>query len=683
MVIHYQSLDRSLNMHKKRFLLVASLSALATIAISSCSISANPTSVSPSSSTGGASASESTSVSYEGGDTVSPRTDVVSVSSLPAKARNFYQLLVYSFADGDGDGIGDFKGIIDHLDYLEDLGIGGLWLSPIHEAKSYHAYDVIDYYSVNSRYEVSVDGKSYTLDTLLSECHKRGIKVILDLVLNHSSSSCSWYKDHPEWYSGKDAFGGDMKDFDYDNKSLRAEIKNVGKYWLDKGVDGFRLDAAKWIYNEGAVNGKADDEKNYAWWQEFYEYCKGVKNDVYVIQEILTEQDNDVINYYKTTMDGDFDFDIRPSIYKAARRGQIGDYLAHLQTYLLEIHKINQSGILSSVISNHDIGRFQNYNKRQGILEGKALAFAGLLNVLAPGDSYVYYGDELGMDGTCSNTREGYYEDLNFRTPMPFSSGRTVSEKYLYSSVPGKSMTTSTYKNETPENSTFKATYRKAIQAKNRAPMLYQCEVEAKPVEGDSSLGFYLAKKGNDRVSVLFNASSSEKKMYVDGVKSFLGEAALEGSCSLNGKALTMAPYSAALFEGEIAISNVSGGSEGEASDPSDEGPIEDDFGHEVNNEVDGSLTIHCLPPSNWKNVNCYAWVGQNQYFGGWPGKAMIKEGNVYTITIPHGASNIIFSNGSDQTVNLYRNKEGEYWFAIDEGTGKSLSGAWYLSDPS
>ena len=366
-------------MHKKRFLLVASLSALGTIAISSCSISANPTSVSPSSSTGGDSASESTSVSYEGGDTVSPRTDVVSVSSLPAKARNFYQLLVYSFADGDGDGIGDFKGIIDHLDYLEDLGIGGLWLSPIHEAKSYHAYDVINYRSVNSLYEVSVDGKSYTLDTLLSECHKRGIKVILDLVLNHSSSSCSWYTDHPEWYSGKDAFGGDMKDFDYDNKSLRTEIKNVGKYWLDKGVDGFRLDAAKWIYNEGAVNGKADDEKNYAWWQEFYEYCKGVKKDVYVIQEILTEQDNDVINYYKTTMDGDFDF-----VY-ANSQCTTGYKEALMLSYLyLNMYDCSQDMkdhfLVNKTISLEKLG--QHYDETMGAQNHNALDDAKLLKMV-------------------------------------------------------------------------------------------------------------------------------------------------------------------------------------------------------------------------------------------------------------------------------------------------------------
>ena len=126
-----------------------------------------------------------------------------------------YQIYPKSFMDSNGDGIGDFKGIIDHLDYLQDLGVGGLWLSPIHEARSYHAYDVTDYYSVNHRYEVTVNGTNYTLDSLVSACHQRGIKVILDLVLNHSDSSCSWYSQHRDWYSGVDAFGGNMKDFNY------------------------------------------------------------------------------------------------------------------------------------------------------------------------------------------------------------------------------------------------------------------------------------------------------------------------------------------------------------------------------------------------------------------------------------------------------------------------------------
>ncbi len=672
-------------MNNKHFFSASVITSAFAMALSSCTFATKPQA--PSSAPEG----ESTApISYSEGDEVAPATNVVPLTSLPTKSRNFYQLLVYSFADGNGDGIGDFKGIIDHLDYLEDLGVGGLWLSPIHEARSYHAYDVTDYYSVNHRYEVTVNNKKYTLDTLVSECHQRGIKVILDLVLNHSDSSCSWYSQHRDWYSGVDAFGGNMKDFNYDNQNLREEIKNVGKYWLrEHNVDGFRLDAAKWIYNRGGVNGEADDDKNYAWWQEYYNACKTVNPNVYMIQEILTDQSGDIVNYYNTKMDGDFDFDAIPYIYEASRVGSISGYMNHLKRVTSGIRQINPAGIHSSTVSNHDIGRIQNYKKSLKVLSGSALAFAGLLNVLAPGDSYIYYGDELGMDGTCSGTREGYYEDLNYRTPMPFSSGRTNSENYLYSSVPGKTMTSSTYKNESPENSSFKNVYRKAMQAKNRAPALFQGEVEVKEVE-DENIGLYVSKNGQSSASVLFNASSFAKKAVLKGVTSFLGEASLSGSCTLKGNVITMAPYSAAVFEGDVSVSDISGGIPATsattatiATSTTQKEASKDEFGQEVTSEASGSLTIHCIAPESWGHVNCYAWVGQNQYLGAWPGSAMQKEGTQYTINIPHGASNIIFCSNGQQTVNLYRNKPGEYWFKIESGSGNSYTGDWYTGNPA
>lgn len=610
-----------------------------------------------------------------------PNVDDVSVKDLPGKSRTFYQLLVYSFADGNGDGIGDFKGIIDHLDYLENLGIGGIWLSPIHEADSYHAYDVTDYYSVNHRYEVTVNGKAYTLDTLLAECHDRGIKVLLDLVLNHSSPNCSWYSQHRDWYASTDAFYG-MKDFNFDNQELRTEIKNVGKYWLNKGVDGFRLDAAKWVYNLGAVDTSADDAKNYVWWKEFYDECKTVKSDVYMIAEVLSNA-SDCVNYYNTMMDADFNFGMRDKIYDAALYASPSNYTSFVETYQKAIRQINPAAIESSVISNHDIGRYQNFNGAN--LTGGKLALAGLLNVLAPGDSYVYYGDELGMDGKCEGTSKNYYNDLNFRTPMPFSSGRTNPQNYLYSSVPSKNMTSTLYNNETIENSSFFAVYQKAIKAKNRASVLYNGVVSKGGNGGNSEVASYFAEKGNESATVIFNCGSSWKRGQVSGGSAILGEASLEGVSHYENGSITLAPYSAMILQGKATLSSISkiDTQPTTSSSSNSSASLEiDPPGQEIFSEAAGNLLIHCKNTNSWSKMNCYAWVDKNQYCGAWPGSAMSKDGDWYTISIPHGAANLIFNDGTNQTENLHRPSEGEYWFLMAEGSGKSISGDWYRKNP-
>ena len=100
----------------------------------------------------------------------------------------YYEIFVRSFADSDGDGVGDFNGVTAKLDYLKDLGVEGIWLMPVNESNSYHGYDVTDYYTVNSDYGTEADFKN-----MLTEAHKRGIKVIMDFVINHTSSQHPWF----------------------------------------------------------------------------------------------------------------------------------------------------------------------------------------------------------------------------------------------------------------------------------------------------------------------------------------------------------------------------------------------------------------------------------------------------------------------------------------------------------
>ena len=197
--------------------------------------------------------------------------------------RTWYEIFVYSFCDSNGDGLGDLQGVTDQLDYLQNLGITGIWLMPIHPSSSYHKYNVSDYYAIDPDYGTMED-----FETLMAECEKRGIHVILDLVVNHTGSDHPWFQEAAaylqslgdaepdvqacpyvdyynftkepktahtqvpgtDWYY-ESQFSSAMPDLNLDSELVRQEIGDIMRFWLDKGVAGFRLDAAK-EFNTGS-----------------------------------------------------------------------------------------------------------------------------------------------------------------------------------------------------------------------------------------------------------------------------------------------------------------------------------------------------------------------------------------------------------------------------------------------
>ncbi len=198
----------------------------------------------------------------------------------------FYEVFVRSFADSDGDGIGDLRGLTDRLDYLndgdpstnDDLGVTGLWLMPIAGSPSYHGYDVTDYEAVEPDYGTAEDFRAF-----MAAAHERGIAVIVDLVLNHTSIDHPWFQDartpgseHDDWYvwsttgvpfagpGGRRIWHKDgdrwyygffwegMPDLNVANPEVEAALDDVARFWLeDMGVDGFRLDAARHLIEDG------------------------------------------------------------------------------------------------------------------------------------------------------------------------------------------------------------------------------------------------------------------------------------------------------------------------------------------------------------------------------------------------------------------------------------------------
>ena len=460
--------------------------------------------------------------------------------------KTYYQLLVYSFADGDGkDGIGDFKGIVDKLDYLENLGVEGIWLSPILECKSYHAYDVTNYYKINPDYEVTVSGKKYDYKCLLEECHKRGISVLMDLVLNHTSTSHDWYKNHRDWYSGKNVFGDSMPDLDYNNTTVQDAVIEVGKHWLNEGFDGYRLDAAMWLYNaQGGTNASSvDHNKNYEYWTKWCSEMKKVKSDAYIIGEVLNYNHDYAFQYAQAGFDSTFNFNVRTQVENLINNPSY-DYVTNYNNDLAKAKQYNSNYILGRPLSNHDVGRFTCYHP--GMSDESAhyvttfndIRLANAINVLTPGNAFIYYGDELGLTGTC----EQGWDDMAYRTPMPFGSERTDSALYFQGfkgngKTSSNSLSGKTAEQDMENNASLYTSLSQLINIKKNHNAI-NAGTMSKISDLPSGLNGFKLSDDSEEVYVIYNTSGSSKNYTIPNGMSLLyaTEAASDGSVQLTNK---------------------------------------------------------------------------------------------------------------------------------------------------
>lgn len=375
----------------------------------------------------------------------------------------FYEIFVRSFYDSDGDGIGDFQGLTQKLDYLndgnpettDDLGITGIWLMPIHDSPSYHGYDVVDYRSIHPDYGTMADFEAF-----LAAAHARGIRVIIDFVMNHASNQHPWfvasaqnvpgYRDYFRWsptapdqtgpwgqtvwhasssgyYYG--LFWGGMPDLDYDSTALKNEMFAAASWWLDTvGIDGFRLDAVLYIDETGdqleSTQGTLD------FWHEYNAHMKAVAPDMVSVGEAWTS--SSIVNQYVTQdrLDFCFEFDLAYAILGAADSGD-ASYLSWKAQEVFDLYPYGQFG---TFLTNHDQNRVMNV---LGEDPGKSAVAAGLLLTL-PGVPFLYYGEEIGMLGT--------KPDPDIRRPFQWTSGtnagfttgvpwRTVGSNYVQNNV--------------------------------------------------------------------------------------------------------------------------------------------------------------------------------------------------------------------------------------------------------
>ena len=336
----------------------------------------------------------------------------------------FYEIFVRSFYDTDGNGIGDFNGITQKLDYLQNLGITAIWLMPIHPSPSYHGYDVINYYAVNSDYGTMEDFRN-----LLEEAHSRDIRIIVDLVINHTSSQHPWFQDANRsieseyrdyyvwsdtsgngWHQGQDGyyfgfFCDCMPDLNYRNPEVTADILQVTDYWLnDIGVDGFRVDAAKHLIEEG--DQRENTPATHEWYRDFFIAFKEQDPQAYAVGEVFGAGASVVKTYTGDQLDQVFNFEMSNGFVNSVNGGASSGVTSAIQFALQDMPDFNYATFLT----NHDQNRVMSVF--DGEL-GKAKAAATLL-LTSPGTPFLYYGEEIGM--------QGKKPDEDIRLPMQWSS---------------------------------------------------------------------------------------------------------------------------------------------------------------------------------------------------------------------------------------------------------------------
>ncbi len=502
-----------------------------------------------------------------------------------------YQVYPRSFKDSNGDGIGDLKGIIEKLDYLKDLGIDLIWVSPFFKSPNDdNGYDISDYRDILEEFGTMED-----FDNLLLETHKRGMKLIIDLVINHTSDEHPWFiearesKDNPKrdwyiWREGKDneepnnwesifkgsawekcgktdeyylhLFSKKQPDLNWENEEMRREIYNMMNWWLDKGIDGFRVDAISHIKKvDGFPDMPNPDGKKYVDSFDMHmnidgiqKYLKELKEETFAKYDIVTVgeangvdaenadewvgSENGKFNMifqfeHLKLWDYEGDTEFCPKAYK--------DVLNKWQVAL------ENKGWNALFIENHDIPRSTSTwgNDEEYWLES-AKSFATTY-FLQKGTPFIYQGQEIGMTNTVFNSLSEFQdvksvnegkEKLeagmcekkvleilsntsrdNARTPMQWddslNAGFTTGKPWL--------KVNSNYKNINVENqikdeNSIYNHYKKLISLKKNSKTLIHGEFKL-VLEDDKHIFAYLRELDNERYLILSNLSENEKKL--------------------------------------------------------------------------------------------------------------------------------------------------------------------------
>ncbi|MCP4204329.1 MAG: alpha-amylase [bacterium] len=478
----------------------------------------------------------------------------------------FYQVFVRSFFDSNGDGIGDLQGLTSKLDYLndgnpattDDLGVRGLWLMPVFSSPSYHGYDVTDYESIEPDY-----GELADFEELMIEAERRGIRVILDFVINHTSSQHPWFTDAAasgsfrDWYVWSDTnpgwtqpwgngpvwhpspvdgsyyyglFWSGMPDLNLSHKKTRKKINKLARLWLKRGAAGLRLDAARYLVENGPGPGQADTATTHAVWRGFAKKIRKRFPEAILVGENWSDTAT-IASYFGSTNavpGGDelplnFNFPLASAVIRAVRDRD----RTEIDTVLSEMAAAYPAGVRDTpFLTNHDQRRLA---AELGNDAARLRTAASILLTL-PGVPFVYYGEELGLgNGPTSG-------DESKRTPMPWddtvSGGFTAGQPW-FPLAPGHQRTN--VESQTEDSRSLLSHYRGLIRARSTSPALGAGNLELLDVDNPSIMVF-VRSRSSERVLIAINLSDGFQTVSgIDREAPERDEIYVDGNAQLNG----------------------------------------------------------------------------------------------------------------------------------------------------
>lgn len=472
--------------------------------------------------------------------------------------RNYYEIFVYSFYDSDGDGTGDLNGVVQKLDYIADMGFNGIWLMPIMPSPTYHKYDVTDYYNIDEAYGTLEDFK-----TLVDECHNRGIRLVIDLVMNHSSNQHMWFKEASSYLSGlgeneepdssvcpyvdyyhfsreqvnsdwykingtswyyEGVFWSEMPDLNFSSEALKSEFEDIAKFWIELGVDGFRMDAAM-HFEEGDTNFNTETLN----W--LFTYCKSLNPDFYMVSEVWAGEPA-IASYYASMTPSMFNFDAgnaEGKIIGAAKGStKAASFVQAMLKYQEDFSASNPDYIDAPFITNHDMGRVANALQSN---EDDLKLACGLLMTMS-GSPFVYYGEEIGMKSRGS-------KDENKRLPMVWSdtdeTGMTDGPKDADSDV---AMSFPGVEQQLDDSSSLLNYYKRALRLRNENPELARGKIEIADSLTDGCLAFITKTWEGSVIGIAYNNSDEEMTLSLSGTD--YADMAIRGYLTIHGEVITL-----------------------------------------------------------------------------------------------------------------------------------------------
>ena len=480
--------------------------------------------------------------------------------------RVFYEIFVGSFSDSDGDGVGDLRGIINRMDYLNDgdpasglsLGVEGIWLTPVFTSPSYHKYDVTDFYQIDPQFGTMED-----LKELIELCHERDVKIILDLPINHTSRENKWFVNfrsahrmqnpnniYYNFYTWLDAdkiapagrsftripgmqvlyecnFSDSMPEPDYDTPLVREEMLKVALYYLDLGVDGFRFDAAKYIYY-------GDHAKSVDFWHWYIGELKKVKPDVYTVAEVW-DGDGVIDQYIPAT--SCFNFTTSQTsglIAETAKAGNVNVFTAFMEGHLKHLNALSEDARSTLFVSNHDMDRAAGYLT----MASGNMKTAASLYLLSPGSPFIYYGEEIGLRGS----RGGANSDANRRLAMLWGDGDTIKNP-AETTYAEKNQSKYSVKDLSRMSDSLLNHYKQLLMIRKANPEIARGEYKALAFKDTKVGGFTVTWRGST-VAVLHNTTGRDitvdLKEATDLSFDILAAVVGVGTATLDGTKLTL-----------------------------------------------------------------------------------------------------------------------------------------------